>query len=362
MVDFAGWEMPIQYSSIIAEHQATRTAVTLFDVSHMGRILISGSGAEAFIDRLATRKVAKMGAGRIRYSLVCNESGGILDDILVYRLPDTDDQYMLVVNASNREKILAWIQQQLSGSQPDAAGGEPAVEVTDTTFDTAMIAIQGPGAVELVNPFLASAAATGESTDFNLGDLKYFQCRNVLMANQKTLISRTGYTGEDGCEIIVPNQDAAEIWEKSASQPGVMAAGLGARDTLRLEAAMPLYGHELSETINAAQTGLDFAITLKDRDFIGKSAIESAKNAGDLDARIGLLLEGKRAAREGSSVLDGETVVGEVTSGTFSPTLQKPIAMAYVKCDHTKPGTTLSVDIRGKKIPATVCELPFYSR
>ena len=342
MVDFAGWQMPIQYGSIIDEHNATRNSATLFDVSHMGRIYLSGENVDQFVDGLTTRKVAGMGEGRIRYSLLCNEQGGILDDILVYNLPG-QPEFMLVVNASNRDKINSWLAERLSTVQ---------VESNDRTLETSMIALQGPQALDVLQQTLG----------IDLRDLKYFQCRRVSVAGTDVLMSRTGYTGEDGCEMIGDHDSTVAIWEQLVSRDEVSPAGLGARDTLRLEAAMPLYGHELSETMNAAQTDLGFALSLKDREFVGKSSIEGALSDQSLHGRIGLILDGKRAAREGAEILAGEEVVGKVTSGTFSPTLQKPIAMGYVQPDCSAAGTELMVDIRGKQISATVTELPFYKR
>ena len=344
MVPFAGYEMPVQYPlGVKKEHEHARQRCGLFDVSHMGRIEIRGADAEQFIDGLTTRKVAGMGAGRIRYSLLCNSEGGILDDILVYRPPGDSDQFLLVVNASNRVSVLQWIEERRGGA---------TFEIDDQTLGTAMLAFQGPMAIEKINPLL----------DFDLATLKYFCCRNAKLGSQDLLVSRTGYTGEDGCELIVPAEKAEEIWSELHELEDVSAAGLGARDTLRLEAAMPLYGHELSLSINPAQTGLDFACTLKGRDFVGKTAIEEAAGKDCLPVRVGLVLEGRRAAREGDQVLAGEEQIGTVTSGTFSPTLQQPIAMAYIKREHAESDSLLSIDIRGKSIPATVCELPFYRR
>lgn len=335
--------MPIQYSSIIEEHQATRERATLFDVSHMARIHLKGPEAEQFIDGLTTRQIKGIGPGKIRYSLLCNAQGGILDDILVYRLPDATDEFLWVVNASNRDKILEWIGTQRSGFQ---------FELNDRTMETAMIAFQGPLAVGLTKQILG----------IELDELKYFSCQNVDLDGQSVLVSRTGYTGEDGCELVLSNSTALDIWQRLAEAEQVSAAGLGARDTLRLEAAMPLYGHELSEDINPVQTGLDFAISLKDRDFVGKSAIEGALSDSNLHVRIGLILDGKRAAREGAPILLDDQSVGLVTSGTYSPTMQKSIAMGYIDRKYAIPGGQLVVDIRGKKIDATITELPFYKR
>ena len=348
MVDFAGWSMPVQYASIIDEHVATRTAVSLFDVSHMGRFVFQGPEAEALIDSLTTRRIAGMEVDQIRYSLVTNEDGGILDDILVYRLQHSngDPFFGMVVNASNRIKIKEWIFQHQ---------GDLDIGFEDRTTDTGMIAVQGPKAIDLVARF----------TPLQLAGMKYYTGQRTQVFGAAVLLSRTGYTGEDGCEIIATADDIRMIWHElyeAGQMVGLRAAGLGARDTLRLEAAMPLYGHELSEDINPAQTGLSFAIQLKDREFIGRSAIVAAKSNPELTQRVGLEVEGKRAAREGCIVSVDGTSVGTVSSGSFAPTLEKSIAMAYVAPRHASVGTKVSVDIRGTLAPAIVVALPFYQR
>ncbi len=349
MVDFAGWSMPVQYASIVEEHQATRKAAGLFDVSHMGRLRLDGPGAGFFLDKLLTRKVFDAAPGRIRYSLMCNDDGGILDDVLAYHLTDGDggSYRYLVVNASNREKIVAWMQQHL---RP-----EDQTTLTDVTLETAMIAVQGPQAFELTRPII-DAAAEG---------LSYYTGQETQITGVSGIVSRTGYTGEDGCELIVPATAAVELWDKllAIGAPlGAAAVGLAARDTLRLEAAMPLYGHELSEQIDPWQAGLDFAINLKGREFIGSSVLRALSEQPRKLVRIGLQLDSRRVPREHFPVVAGETRIGEVTSGTFSPTLDRPIAMAYVPPDYAVPGTNLSIDIRGKLEPAVVIELPFYER
>jgi aminomethyltransferase len=338
MVDFAGWNMPVQYSSIVDEHVATRNAIGMFDISHMGRL-----------HRLVTRRIVGLKPGGIRYGLVTNAQGGILDDVLVYHLQRKDghSQYMMVVNASNREKILGWIDQQLpEGDQ---------VTVIDRTMDTAMIAVQGPKAIELLGPLVEADVAA----------MKYYTGAFSTVCGVDAAVSRTGYTGEDGCELIVPGGTAVKLWLallKHGREFGILPAGLGARDTLRLEAGMPLYGHELSEQLNPIQAGLGFAVQVKDRDFNGRDAMVAAKADSTQPRRVGLKLAGRRAAREHYAVLHGDQNVGEVTSGTFSPTLGYPIAMAYVAPECTEVGTSLTVDIRGRATPAEVVALPFYTR
>jgi aminomethyltransferase len=373
MVDFAGWSMPVQYGSIVEEHHATRRAAGLFDVSHMGRLRFDGPGSAALLDRLLTRKVVGMGPGKIRYSLVCNERGGILDDVLVYHLQEHGGElyHLLVVNASNREKIVHWVQSHLAASDD--------VQFSDRTTQTAMIAVQGPAALEFVKPIVGA----------DLSRQGYYTGLETTINGHPGIASRTGYTGEDGCELIVPAEAATEVWETILAHgrdAGAAAAGLGARDTLRLEAAMPLYGHELTEDIDPLTAGLAFAVNLEGREFIGRSALLAAKNKTDRLVRIGLVLAGRRVPREHYAVLasgrreppDGNPsstdeakpsgslrsplAVGHITSGTFSPTLQKPIAMAYVQPRYAEIGTELAVDIRGTLEPARVVKLPIYSR
>jgi glycine cleavage system T protein (aminomethyltransferase) len=352
MVDFAGWSMPVQYTSITAEHQATRTAVGLFDISHMGRLQFFGPDAARFLDSVVTRRVADMRTGQVRYGLVCNAAGGILDDVLVYRLPVVDPAendvatFQMVVNASNRVKIVEWLLRRLSGY---------GTRITDVTTTTAMIAVQGPRALEMVQPLV--------NCDFSA--MKYYTGAEAIFSGLDCFISRTGYTGEDGCEIICSTEIAREVWARLIGESelaGGMAVGLGARDTLRLEAAMPLYGHELSETINPIQAGLAFAVNFGVREFVGREALEKAAADVNQPVRVGLQLDGKRVPRQGSAVILGDEAVGEVTSGTFSPTLERPIAMAYVRPSVQAAGTHLAIDIRGTQYPAAVVPLPFYNR
>ena len=348
MVEFAGWSMPVQYSSIIDEHHQTRNTFGIFDVSHMGRIYFSGSGVDVFLDTLTTRRVAGVECGKIRYSLITNESGGILDDVLVYHLPDTVGEpfHMMVVNASNRTKIFSWIESHL---------GQTGIKLKDRTEDTAMIAVQGPLANQAVKKL----------TRIDPDSLAYYAGTTTRMCGVDVVISRTGYTGEDGCEIIVENEYANRIWFEMIALGQIVgggASGLASRDTLRLEAGMPLYGHELTEDINPAQTDLNFAIQMKDRKFIGRSAILAARKDDTLRLRSGLELEGRRAARENCQVYHGDQIVGVVTSGTYAPTLEKSLSMAYIDREFTGIGTELTVDIRGKSHAAKVVEVPFYRR
>jgi aminomethyltransferase len=353
MVDFAGWSMPVQYTSIADEHNATRERVGVFDISHMGRLAFFGAHAAEFLDTVVTRRVADLKNDQIRYALVCDDSGGILDDVLVYgRSSSGNGHFTMVVNAGNREKIVAWLKRQLDGWHARHSDQE-RIDFADETFEYAMIAVQGPQAFGVLK----------SSFGLDIDSLRYYH----FTRSQGMLISRTGYTGEDGFELICQNDrgNAAEIWDRvfeSASKVGGRAAGLGARDTLRLEAAMPLYGHELSETINPFQAGLSFAVNLSGREFVGRKALEKFANDQSQLVRVGLQLDGRRVARQGCPVLHGDELIGEVTSGTFSPTFQRPIAMAYVRPTAQAVGTRLAVDIRGTQHAALVVPLPFYER
>jgi len=349
MVDFAGWSMPVQYGSIVEEHLATRRAAGVFDVSHMARLRFDGPDAAGFLDRLLTRRVSDLPPGRIRYSLVTNDEGGILDDVLVYHLetPDGRRYHLLVVNASNRQKIVDWIRQR-----GEAVGD---VEMQDRTEETAMISVQGPAAVQMVASLVKA----------KVGDLGYYCGVVTEQFGRPCTVSRTGYTGEDGVELIVRAEDALEVWKnifRAGRELGVAAAGLGARDTLRLEAGMPLYGHELSEQIDPYQAGLGFAVNLKDRAFPGCEALARRKAAAASRVRVGLELAGRRVPREHYGVFQDMQPVGEITSGTFSPTLQKSIAMAYVSPESSAAGTEVLVDVRGRREPARIVPLPFYQR
>ena len=343
MVEFGGWHMPVQYSTIVEEHNVVRNSAGLFDISHMGRLQFSGDDACSFLDYLLTNDVSKLQVGQVRYSLVCSESGGVLDDVLVYRLADC---YMLVVNASNRAKIVEWIGQHISKFN---------VKFEDQTLTHAMIAVQGPKAVEILVALGAEAAA----------EHRYYSVSSMTVAGMDALVSRTGYTGEDGFELIVPNEAGLELWKvllETGQLFGVQACGLGCRDTLRLEAAMPLYGHELNEDTDPLTAGLSFAVKLEAADFIGRDSLRKIAESPTGKVRVGLELEGKRIAREGAGVLSGEQSVGEVTSGTFSPTLQKAIAMGYVDAAVSESGTKVEIDIRRKRHTARVVDLPFYKR
>ncbi len=344
MVDFAGWEMPLLYKGIIAEHEHTRTKASIFDVSHMGRLKFTGKDAEAFLERICTRNLAKGAVGQSMYSLVCNEAGGVLDDVIVSRFPD---HLFMVCNASNREKLLGWFEKQKNGRN---------VNIEDQTFSTAMVAIQGPKAAEVLDSVLPDP----------LSDIKryHFQTQRYMMMISFTVF-RSGYTGEDGAEIVCGNSAAAMavnfLLKGDGEHQLLQPAGLGARDTLRMEAGMPLYGHELGENGDPLSAGLGWAVDLN-KDFIGAAALRKIQQDGLKQKLVGLFIDGPRAARQDMTVLKDGKPVGKVTSGATSPTLKRCIAMAYVDADCAAAGTVLSVDIRGNTVAATVTPLPFYKR
>lgn len=350
MAEFANFDMPIQYSSIVQEHAATRNGVTLFDISHMGRLRFDGERAEQLLDHLCTRRINDMQEGQVRYSLICNAEGGILDDVLVYRMqsPSGKNYFLMVVNASNREKIVSWLQPHLADF--------PDVEMNDMTLETAMIAVQGPLALAVCEKLLPPPALR----------LSYYRAVVTEQMSKPCIVSRTGYTGEDGLELIVRKDDAMRVWENlmlAGRDHSIMPAGLGARDTLRLEAAMPLYGHELDEQIDPISAGLKFAVQLKGRSFIGSDAIGAVVESKPSFTRVGIVLDGRRAARQGSSIYDSDNrKIGEITSGSFSPTLEQPIAMGYVAIDAAAEGQAVDIDIRGSRTAAKIVALPFYKR
>jgi aminomethyltransferase len=337
IVPFAGWDMPVQYAGIVEEHRAVRTAAGVFDVSHMARLNFFGRDVGELLEAVFTNSVGTMQDFQVRYGLICDERGGILDDVLVYRWPYG---WAMVVNASNREKIVGWLSRHAAGKN---------VHIQDATDSTAMIAVQGPRAAEVVAGLFAD----------DVTGLKYYHARPTLYGGKTCFVSRTGYTGEDGFEVVVPNELAVALWGELVGRKAV-PCGLGARDTLRLEAGMPLYGHELTEEIDPIQARLGWAVRFDKGEFIGRSAIRARPT--DRPVRVGLELEGKRAAREGCPIRHGDRAVGTVTSGSYAPWLGKSIAMGYVVPGSAAVGTRLEVEVRGGLIPAAVVGLPFYRR
>ncbi|MET3773051.1 glycine cleavage system aminomethyltransferase GcvT [Arthrobacter nitrophenolicus] len=355
--DFGGWQMPLKYNSELAEHHAVRKSAGLFDLSHMGEVWVTGPQAAAFLDYALAGKLSAVAVGKAKYSLICDADGGIIDDLISYRR--ADDRYLVVPNAGNATVVAAALRDR-------AAGFDVVVE--DASAETSLIAVQGPAAqailLELV-PADQHALVT---------ELKYYAAVEAGVAVngsvQDLLIARTGYTGEDGFEIYIPNVDAPALWEAllaAGEEHGLIPAGLAARDSLRLEAGMPLYGNELSRHVNAYAAGLGPVVSLaKESDFVGKEALAAIKAAGVGSTvgqkLVGLKGTGRRAARAHYPVLQDGTLVGEVTSGQPSPTLGYPVAMAYVAVEHSAPGTVLDIDLRGKPERFEVVELPFYKR
>jgi aminomethyltransferase len=346
IVDFHGWDMPIQYSNIIEEHTAVRQKVGLFDLSHMGRVWVRGKDRKTWLDKLLTIDIPKMAPGRCRYTFLLNEKGTVIDDLLVYEDSDQDAS-LLVVNASNREKNLEWMKKQV---------GSAKVKIDDTTLKTSLIAVQGPKSVEAVKLAL----------DIDPSSLKYYTFgRFTVLGAKDCVVSRTGYTGEDGFEIFVPNDAASKVWNaflKIAKKAGLKPVGLGARDTLRTEAGMPLYGQEIDDATTPLEASLGFALALDKPGFIGKAALDSQKKAGFLKKLTGFRMDGRRISRHGMDVYAGGAKTGVVTSGTFSPSLDASIGMAHVRPEHAAPGTAIEIDVRGKKEPARTVPLPFYKR
>jgi aminomethyltransferase len=347
MVEFAGWEMPIMYRSIVDEHEQTRKSGGIFDVSHMGRLVFSGPDAQKFLDRVVTRKIDDQQVGQSRYSLVCNPAGGVMDDVIVSK---DKKNWLVVCNASNREKLLHHFHQVRHEGDFD-------FDLADQTESTVMIAIQGPKVIDKLADFLGD----------ELKSMKRYSFQHIsYMMIMKFQVFRSGYTGEDGVEIIM-GQSLASMAIKALAgktdrpEATLKLAGLGARDTLRLEAGMPLYGHELGEDIDPLSANLGWAVDLT-KNFIGVEKLREIKAAGPANKLVGLELEGRRIARQGTVVKKDGAEVGAVTSGTFSPTLQKSIAMAFVRPDLAAEGTQLVVDLKGTDNPAKVVKLPFYKR
>jgi len=343
LVDFAGWEMPVQYTSIIEEHLATRNSCTIFDVSHMGRLFLTGKDAETLLEYLCTRAIGSMKPGQCRYSHICKEDGGILDDVIVSRF---ENKWLVVCNASNRDKIVSWIGKHAQGKD---------VSLNDQTIPTTMVAIQGPLIQEVAEELLP----------VDVSDIKRYHFKAGRYLGIEYVCSRTGYTGEDGYEIIVSRAAgkmlASGIYGEKTSRARVIPAGLGARNTLRLEAAMPLYGHELSENIDSITAGQKWCIKL-DKDFIGAEYMRQVQQEGPRQKLVGLEIEGKRIARQDTPLEKDGQQIGIVTSGTLSPTLQKVIALGYVQPEFAEEGTEMDANSRGRIAQARVVPLPFFKR
>ncbi|WP_374718574.1 glycine cleavage system aminomethyltransferase GcvT [Parageobacillus toebii] len=344
-IDFGGWELPVQFSSIKEEHEAVRTRAGLFDVSHMGEFVVKGRGSLAFLQKMMTNDVSKLTDGRAQYSLMCYEDGGTVDDLLIYK--KADGHYLLVVNAANIEKDFEWLHDHLFGD----------VELVNISQEIAQLALQGPLAEQVLQKL----------TNTDLSAIKFFSFQDDVNINGvKALVSRTGYTGEDGFEIYCRAEDAVTLWEsilEAGKEEGVLPCGLGARDTLRFEATLPLYGQELSKDITPIEAGLGFAVkTNKDADFIGKDVLKKQKEEGTARKLVGIEMIDKGIPRHGYKVFANGEEIGFVTTGTQSPTLKKNIGLALIKTEFTEMDTEVEVEIRGKRLKAKVIATPFYKR
>ena len=341
MVDFGGWDMPVQYTGANSEHEAVRNSSGMFDVSHMGEVWLRGPHALQDVDRLVTNSVASLPNGKACYAGLLNEDGGFIDDLIVYRF--ADDELLICLNASNAQRDIEWIRSHASSD----------TEVIDACADFAQIAVQGPDAVALVDGLSSSDLAA-------LAPFSMLRCS--VSGVEGVIAARTGYTGEDGFELYIPADHAVAIW-RALLELGVTPCGLGARDSLRLEMKYALYGNDIDEQINPIEAGLGWICKDKVKDFIGVAAVRATREEKPKRKLVGLILEGRRVARSGSIVVDDQgTKIGRVTSGAFSPSLKKSIAVALVPTEFARVETSLGVDIRGRVHPAVVVKTPFYKR
>ncbi len=343
LVDFAGWDMPIAYAGTVGEHAAVRRAAGAFDISHMGRIDVRGSGAGAFLRSLVTRNLADMPEGAARYALMCNERGTILDDIFVYRKGAED--WLLIVNGANRAKIVAWLEQH----RP------PAISVIDRTLDTGLVALQGPRVREVLTRMAVSLPDAFRLHTFVEGSWR----------GRPLFIARTGYTGEWGVEVMADRPSIVALWDDALAQgkdAGLVPVGLGARDTLRLEMGYALYGHEIDETTTPLEAGLDWVVDFSEADFVGKAALTLQRDQGVARRLVGFELIDKGVPRQGHLMLAQGRAVGAVTSGNLSPSLDKGIGMGYIEATRAAVGTRIDIDIRGKSKQAVIVKPPFYRK
>ena len=343
LVDFAGWHLPVQYSSVMDEHRAVRTAAGLFDVSHMGEFKVNGAGAEAFLQHLTPNDVSKLKPGRIHYSGLLTEAATYVDDLLIYQLGD--EEFLLVVNAANADKDFAWIENRLPVD----------VKLENVSADYGLLALQGPRAEEILS----------EMIEIDLSAIRYYRFEIAEVDGHRAIVSRTGYTGEDGFELYLPPESAPVIWDRLlevGAPKGLVPAGLGARDTLRLEAGMALYGHEIDDTTTPLDAGLSWVVKLAAGDFLGRDVLLAQKEDGSDQRLVGFEMVGRGIGRQGYEVLSNGQVVGRVTSGTLSPTLEKAIGMAYVPSELAAVGTEIEIQVRKNAVAAVVVPIPFYKR
>jgi len=347
MVDFGGWDMPIQFAGILAEHEAVRQRAGLFDVSHMGEVRVRGDDALAFVQHLTTNDAGGLEVGQAQYTVMANDAGGVIDDLLVYRLDDTD--YLLVINAATTPKDVAWIERQ-------AGRFAGSFEVRNESDEWAQVAVQGPRAEDIL----------ARVVSVDLSSMGYYRSVCSQFDGARALVSRTGYTGEDGFEVYLPPDRAAALADailEAGKADGVVPVGLGARDTLRLEAGMLLYGNDMDESRSPVEAGLRWLIKPDKGDFVGKAAIAAQLEAGTAERLVGFELVERGIPRHGYALCSAdEEEIGEVTSGSFSPTLQKGVGLGYVPAAHAEVDAHLKVDIRGRKLEARVVKTPFYRR
>ena len=346
MVPFGGWDMPVQYSGILAEVGAVRNTAGLFDVSHMGRLCVSGPRATEFLDWVLTGSVENLRVGRARYCMICNEQGGIIDDTIFYRL--AEHRYLLIPNAGNRATVTSWFQHWIDQRFP---GG---CTLEDGTQATALLALQGPNAPQIMDRICVLKSGRAPS------ELRFFASGQGVILGKDVFLGHTGYTGEDGFEIVVDSTGAQALW-RCLLDLGATPCGLGARDVLRLEAGLPLHGHEMDAETTPVEAGLQRFVH-PDKEFVGSPVVRQQQEHGVQRKLIGLTVPGRSAPRAGYAILDQGQNVGRITSGTFSPTLDTSIAMGYVLVRYADPGQALQVDIRGRGSPAQVVTLPFYTR
>lgn len=344
-IDFGGWDLPVQFSSIKAEHEAVRTKAGLFDVSHMGEVLVTGEGSLAYLQKMMTNDVSKLKIGQAQYTAMCYETGGTVDDLLIYKR--AEDNYLLVVNASNLDKDLEWMKKHQTDN----------VTIEDKSDEYALLALQGPRAEAILQTLTAEP----------LNEIKFFRFKeDVEIAGQSVLISRTGYTGEDGFELYGSPEAIVVLWKEilaAGESEGLVPAGLGARDTLRFEAGLPLYGQELSQEISPLEAGLGFVVKVnKEEDFLGKAALKEQKENGVPRKLVGIEMIDKGIPRTGYPVLINNEEVGVVTTGTQSPTLNKNIGFALIQAEHAVEGQEVVVQVRKRQLKAVIVKAPFYKR
>ena len=343
MVEFGGWDMPVQYpSGILAEVKAVRTATGVFDVSHMGRLYLSGPKAAEFLDWVLTGSASSLRVGRARYCMICNEKGGVIDDTIFYRL--AEDRYLLIPNAGNRLAVVAWFQRWIDEKF------SPGCVMEDVTATTGLIAFQGPGTLDLIDKL----------ADTPLSEMRPFSWAESAVQGAPIFVGRTGYTGEDGFEMLVQDIDVVKVWTVLTGS-GALPCGLGARDVLRLEAGLPLHGHEIDEETTPIEAGLDRFVRL-DMEYVGSAVLLDQQENGVQRKLVGFTLPGRSAPRAGYSLLHQGETIGAVTSGSYSPTLDTSIGMGYVLERYVEPGATLDLDLRGRIVQVTVTALPFYTR